>query len=516
MEYNRLSLKGNRLQRDFIKTGTHREYKNGFRYRGGKEKMYRKAQGWEKHVDFIILDMICLQIAYVMAYALAGYGGNLYSVQIYRNIAIFLELADLVTIFMFDTLKNVLKRGAYQNMKITVQHSGIVGALTILYLFLLQQGEEFSRFTLVMTFILYIILTYLVRELWKRLLRKQMETGTAGSLLIVTTNDIAEEVIQNMKDHNYGRHRIAGAVILDQDRTGEIIAEIPVVASEETAPEYVCQEWIDEVLIVASKSVPYPAEMIDRLSETGVIVHMNLAQVSNKTGKRQFVERVGNYTVLTTSINYATDRQLVMKRMMDIAGGLVGCLLTGIIFLFIAPVIYISSPGPIFFSQERVGKNGRRFKMYKFRSMYMDAEERKKELMKQNEMKGLMFKMENDPRIIGSGADGSKHGLGWFIRKTSLDEFPQFWNVLKGDMSLVGTRPPTVDEWKQYEPYHRGRLAVKPGLTGMWQVSGRSDITDFEEVVKLDMEYVKNWNIGMDIKILFKTVGVVLKGSGSK
>ena len=101
-------------------------------------------------------------------------------------------------------------------------------------------------------------------------------------------------------------------------------------------------------------------------------------------------------------------------------------------------------------------------------------------------------------------------------KRQSLDEFPQFWNVLKGDMSLVGTRPPTVDEWKQYEPYHRGRLAVKPGLTGMWQVSGRSDITDFEEVVKLDMEYVKNWDIGMDIKILFKTVGVVLKGSGSK
>lgn len=110
-------------------------------------------------------------------------------------------------------------------------------------------------------------------------------------------------------------------------------------------------------------------------------------------------------------------------------------------------------------------------------------------------MKVFMFKMENDPRIIGSGTDGSKHGLGRFIRKTSLDEFPQFWNVFKGDMSLVGTRPPTVDEWKQYEPYHRGRLAVKPGLTGMWQVSGRSDITDFEEVVKLDMEYVKNWNI---------------------
>ena len=158
------------------------------------------------------------------------------------------------------------------------------------------------------------------------------------------------------------------------------------------------------------------------------------------------------------------------------------------------------------------GKNGKKFKIYKFRSMYMDAEERKKELMNQNRVKGgMMFKIENDPRIIGG-----KKGIGNFIRNYSIDEFPQFWNVFKGDMSLVGTRPPTVDEWKQYDPYHRGRLAVKPGLTGMWQVSGRSDITDFEEVVKLDMEYVKNWNIGMDIKILFKTGGVVLKGSGSK
>ena len=145
----------------------------------------------------------------------------------------------------------------------------------------------------------------------------------------------------------------------------------------------------------------------------------------------------------------------------------------------------------------------------------MDAEERKKELMKQNEMKGLMFKMENDPRIIGSGADGSKHGLGWFIRKTSLDEFPQFFNVLKGDMSLVGTRPPTVDEWEKYELHHRARLAIKPGLTGMWQVSGRSEITDFEEVVKLDTKYISEWSFMLDIKILFKTVLIVLGQKGS-
>ena len=194
---------------------------------------------------------------------------------------------------------------------------------------------------------------------------------------------------------------------------------------------------------------------------------------------------------------------------------LVGCILTGIIFLFVAPAIYIKSPGPIFFSQYRVGKNGRKFKIYKFRSMYMDAEERKKELMKQNRVSdGLMFKMENDPRVIGS-EKGPGKGIGNFIRKTSLDEFPQFFNVLKGDMSLIGTRPPTVDEWEKYELHHRARLEIKPGLTGMWQVSGRSEITDFEEVVKLDTKYISEWSFMLDIKILFKTVLIVLGQKGS-
>lgn len=149
----------------------------------------------------------------------------------------------------------------------------------------------------------------------------------------------------------------------------------------------------------------------------------------------------------------------------------------------------------------------------------MDAEERKKELMAQNRVKdGMMFKLDWDPRIIGSRQlpDGTvKKGVGNFIRDWSLDEFPQFINVLLGDMSLVGTRPPTVDEWEKYNLHHRARLATKPGVTGMWQVSGRSNITDFEEVVKLDKQYITDWDLGMDIKILLKTVGVVFKREGS-
>ena len=164
----------------------------------------------------------------------------------------------------------------------------------------------------------------------------------------------------------------------------------------------------------------------------------------------------------------------------------------------------------------RVGRNGKLFKMYKFRSMYPDAEERKQELLAMNEVEdGYMFKIENDPRIIGS-EKGAGKGIGNFIRKTSLDEFPQFFNVLKGDMSLVGTRPPTLDEWEKYEPHHRVRMSIRPGITGMWQVSGRSDVMDFEEVVALDRDYISRWSIGLDIKILLKTVVSVVKGQGAR
>ena len=157
--------------------------------------------------------------------------------------------------------------------------------------------------------------------------------------------------------------------------------------------------------------------------------------------------------------------------------------------------------------------------MLKFRSMRMDAEAMKKDLMAQNRVSdGMMFKLDWDPRIIGNRElpDGTrKTGIGEFIRKTSLDEFPQFFNVLKGDMSLVGTRPPTLDEWEKYKLHHRARLAVKPGITGMWQANGRSEITDFEEVVKLDTEYISNWSLGLDIKIIFKTFLSVISHKGA-
>ena len=309
-------------------------------------------------------------------------------------------------------------------------------------LFTFKEAENYSRLVLGYTAALYLLLSYVLRCLWKNCLRKYFGGAEKRSLLIVTVSDIVDTVIDNIKNKNYGDYFVTGVCILDEKAKGRVIDGVTVVADEDDLVEYVCREWVDEVFINIPESEPYPAELLDKFIEMGVVVHMKLAKSQNLLGKKQFVEHLGTYTVLTTSINSVSRRQIILKRMMDIAGGLAGCIITGILCIFVAPAIYIQSPGQIFFKQTRVGKNGKMFQMYKFRSMYMDAEERKVELMKENRVQdGMMFKLDFDPRIIGSKKlpDGTiKKGVGNFIRDWSLDEFPQFWNVLNGTMSLVG------------------------------------------------------------------------------
>lgn len=482
--------------------------------------MYKKnSSGWLKHLDFIVLDLLCVQLAFYVSYVLRHGDWNPYAVPLYRNMAILAELADLIVIFIFESYKNVLKRGYYKEFALSVKQAVMFVLVCSLYLITIQDGDDYSRITLFMTSGIYGVLTYVVRILWKRYLESRMKNGGDSSLIIVTTSSIAEEIVKNVKEHNYEMQQINGVIIVDKDMVGEVIEDIPVISDEEHAAEILRQIWVDEVFIILDEKAPYPKELIERCSEMGLTVHLGLTKVTNSTLGKQTIGKVGGYTVLTTSINVMTMKQAFMKRTIDILAGLVGCLATGIIFIFIAPAIYIASPGPIFFSQERIGQNGKIFKMYKFRSMYMDAEERKAELMKENKMSSnLMFKMDFDPRIIGNKIlpDGTKKtGIGQFIRSTSLDEFPQFFNVLIGQMSLIGFRPCLKSEYEEYDFHHRARIAMKPGITGMWQVSGRSDITDFEEVVKLDTEYIRNWSMGLDFKILFKTVAAVLKRDGS-
>ena len=193
-----------------------------------------------------------------------------------------------------------------------------------------------------------------------------------------------------------------------------------------------------------------------------------------------------------------------VKRLIDILGAVVGLMLTGLVFIPIALAIYLTSPGPILFSQMRCGLNGNPFRLWKFRSMVNNADRLQHLVM--NQASGHIFKNQHDPRITR---------VGHFLRRTSLDELPQFWNILKGEMSLVGTRPPTVDEVKQYQPHHFQRLWIKPGLTGEWQVHGRSQITDFEQVVLMDLDYQRKWSITYDLELILRTIVVVLLRSGA-
>ena len=455
-----------------------------------KKNMYRKdSEGWLKHGDFIVLDMLCLQLAFILAYAFRGYGFNVYGDILYRNMAIFLGFADLVVIFTSGTMKSVLKRGHYKEFVTTLKNAVAVGALAIAYLFIIQEGQSFSRMILITTIVIYLILTYAIREIWKNSLHKKMENGGDKKLLIITSKAVAENVVHSMQENNYARYSLAGVVVIDEECTGEKICGVPVVAGESDVPMYVCQEWIDEVLIVISENLPYPDGLIDKLTETGVTVHLNLAKITNQTGKRQFVEKVGSYTVLTTSLNYASFGQLFLKRLMDICGGLVGCIFTGIITIFVGPAIYLASPGPIFFSQERVGKNGKKFKMYKFRSMAMQtaAEEKKG------------WTVRNDPRVTG---------IGKVLRRTSIDELPQLFNILKGDMSLVGPRPERpqfVEKFKEEIPRYMVKHQVRPGLTGWAQVNGLRGDSSIKKRIEYDIYYIENWTIGFDIKIILMT-----------
>ena len=475
--------------------------------------MYKKATlGWLKHWDFMILDLICLQVAFISAYFIRHGVHLAYENKLYRNMAFVLFLIQVCVTFFGESFKNVLKRGYYKEFTATFKHVCQIILIAVFYLFATQTGEGYSRITLVLTGIIYAVISYIARILWKKYLKTKGVLGKGNrSLLIITSEEMMDTVIDTIRNNNYEGFQIKGISLLDADRVGERINDVPVVATLENVEEYVCREWVDEVFLDLPKEVPLPRDLINDFIEMGITIHLKLIEMAKLEGEVQRVERLGSYTVLTSSINMASWKQALYKRAMDIAGGLIGCIITGILYLIVAPCIYIKSPRPVFFSQIRVGKNGKKFKLYKFRSMYMDAEKRKKELMAQNRVKdGMMFKLDHDPRIIG----GDK-GIGGFIRKYSIDEFPQFWNVLKGDMSLVGTRPPTIDEWDKYELHHRVRLAIKPGITGMWQVSGRSDITDFEEVVRLDKEYITKWSLGLDVKIVMRTVGVVFGKSGA-
>ena len=483
--------------------------------------MYRKkTSSWLKHWDFILLDLILLEVSYLLAQWLRHGTAYYREAPLYRNVFFTIAAIDLVVGLTMGSYRGILRRGYWLEAKAVAKHAIIVTVCVIVYLFAMKESSNYSR---VVTFafpIISICVLYIGRILLKKWLSKHRGPASGKrAILLIGGKKNYREIVEAFTGNPYSEFHVMGIGIIDA-KEDEIpnYHGFPVFCGESAIEDFAQLNWVDEALFSIPTELVLPDKLIENFGIMGITVHIKLARVADDSSN-QIVEKLEGYTVLSTSINMVSTGQLIFKRTMDISGGLVGMLLTGIIFIFVAPIIYIKSPGPIFFAQERIGRNGRKFKMYKFRSMYMDAEERKKELMAQNKVgDGMMFKMDFDPRIIGNKIlpDGTKKtGIGQFIRKTSIDELPQFWNILKGDMSLVGTRPPTLDEWEKYEPHHRARMSFRPGLTGLWQVSGRSNITDFEEVVRLDTQYIGEWSVKNDIRIIFKTIISVMKDEGA-
>lgn len=462
-------------------------------------------------VTLLLADLACFIISF--------FGGGYIWLVWYRNVSVVnmkVELLDsfgivlmiyMLVLLFSDIEKDFIRRNYGGDLWAAIKASVLIILVTALIIFLQHKNADASRgvyfciaaINLMLFFATHVVIKYYLLKVYRN-------KRATNQIFLVTTSDRVTDTLLEMENSKDWAHRLASIAVIDDNQIGKWYEGVPVVATYDNMFEYAKEQIVDEVFI----NVPYDTgesltKVVNTFEDMGANVHITIELLNRFDEYHKSFNMIGNVPVVTFTNQHYDWKMLLIKRLMDIAGAIVGLLITAVVTLFLAPVLLIESPGPLLFAQKRVGKNGRFFKIYKFRSMYRDAEERKKELESQNEMNGFMFKMKDDPRITK---------VGKFIRKTSIDELPQFYNVLKGDMSLVGTRPPTVDEFRQYESHQKRRLSAKPGITGLWQVSGRNRINDFEEVVKLDVQYIDNWSVALDIKIILKTIKVVFEKGG--
>ncbi len=373
---------------------------------------------------------------------------------------------------------------------VKIHVAGAIAASSILYLAADRGSSRFFFGFFVLSSFVLICIEKTSIKLFLSAIRKR--GYNFRHILIIGDNERAQRFARLVEEHTEWGLRIVGNPPLEEAQNITGICATHVV---------------DEVVFCVPKELTAVADEVQRtLIDIGITVRVvpdSSVSLLSRDELSYFHDEIPMFTYYGKSFGVG---QLFIKRCLDVAGALAGLGLTAFLFPVIALAIRLDSPGPLFFRQVRVGENGRLFTCWKFRSMYQDAERQKKELIPLNEMNGALFKIRNDPRVTR---------VGRFLRRMSLDELPQFWNVLVGEMSLVGTRPPTPDEVAGYQYKQRKRICIKPGITGLWQVSGRNDIRDFDEVVRLDIEYIDQWSLWLDIKILLKTFRVLLARNGA-
>ncbi|MDO4265190.1 MAG: sugar transferase [Eubacteriales bacterium] len=461
------------------------------------------------------LDLVVVIISFACA-NLLRFGNSGMNTEHSQMLFAILICAYLIDFVFFQEHKRAQYMDIGERAKAVITCNLRMLVITLAALFAFHIGIMQSRFVVGIFFVLDTGLMLAVRTLWKYLLLNYFKKPEKRQKLVVFTNEEnCLEALNRLNRHVIFSHDIVAIIVMGEEAP---IHYYQVKHRKDKRQSTYLEERQGDIMDFLTKAVVDEAmlnlpdanrrtveTLIETLESMGITVHLSISTFNISKLPKE-VGSFGLDEVLKFYEREFTPGELFLKRFLDIVIGFIGCVFCVIVGIFVCPAIYLEDPGPVLFKQKRVGRNGRYFYIYKFRSMYQDAEARKKELMEKNEMQGLMFKMKDDPRITK---------VGKFIRKTSLDEFPQFFNVLAGQMSICGTRPPTVDEFEQYSAHHKRRLQLKPGITGLWQVSGRSDIQDFDEVVRLDCQYIDEQSLWLDIKILFQTVKVVLMRKGS-
>jgi len=383
------------------------------------------------------------------------------------------------------------------------------------YIFVLKMQEDISRLFIGFVFIAVavlisiekIALIYIFRAARKRVYSLKSALLAFRNILIFGTGKRARQFIDLIDKNPAWGIKIIGLVDMDPAKKGEIISGYEVTGTFDDIPEIIHKNIIDEVVFIVPRSWLNKIEEIMNFCENaGLRVNLAVDLFEFKFSKAKQTDLHG-FPFLTFESTPDKLGHLFIKRICDFVFSGIALISLFPLFLLIAIIIKVTSKGTVLFKQERCSLYGRKFMLFKFRTMTVDAESRLKDLLKYNEMGGPVFKMTDDPRVTK---------VGKWLRKLSLDELPQLWNVFKGDMSLVGPRPPIPAEVDNYDSWQRRRLSMRPGITCLWQISGRSKIVDFNEWMKLDLKYIDNWSLWLDFKLFLKTIPVVLLGKGAK
>ncbi|MEE9456808.1 MAG: sugar transferase [bacterium] len=481
------------------------------------QRIYHRVVGVVKLVvDFLLLNLSTLVIL-LFQERILGVAGFLREPMSDPAVGQFFGLATYLKVSLVYSLVTAavfFNRGLYVRQRsmarldelYLVMKALIISAFLMMAISVLFPQLPYTRAIIVSNFFLSLVLI----DLWRITLRKVVgflaERGVGLMRALIYGAGKSGRILSNqIKLHPEFGYSVVGYIDDDPAKKGQVYEDVGVLGAFEKLPEIIVSHDVDEVLVaVPSAAHRHLLHVVFELRERR-IPFMVIADLFELVTRRVTIMQIGSIPLLRLWRSPLEGWQGYIKRAIDVAGALAGIIAFLPFWLLIIILIKLDSRGPIFYPQERLGKGGRPFKIFKFRSMVVGADEMLPELAEFNEMDGPIFKIKKDPRVTR---------VGRLLRKFSIDEFPQLINVLKGDMSLVGPRPPIPEEVKEYERWQMKRLTVPQGVTGLWQVSGRNLLT-FEEMVRLDIYYIENWSLWLDLKLLLKTIPVVVLMRGA-